>query len=263
MLKIGEFSKLSMLTVRTLRFYEKEGLLEPASVDEWTGYRMYETWQLQTAARIKAYRQLGLSVAQVRAILDGADARPILEDHARELQDQQQEIATSLSIIRYLLEGAEMKYQATVKTVPAAIVYYSEATLPNYSDIMQWIPAQGAEAKELNPELKCAEPAYEFVEYLDCEYREHDVRIRHSEAVVDFGVESENIKFREIPETKVLSIYHKGSYAKFGEAYAFIFKYAEDNGYKVAGLSRECYIDGIWNKDSEDEWLTEIQLPVE
>ena len=93
--------------------------------------------------------------------------------------------------------------------------------------------------------------------------READVRVRHSEAVEAFGTESDNIKFREVPETKVLSIYHQGAYENLGEAYAFIYKYAEDNGYKVAGLSRESYIDGIWNKESVDEWLTEIQLPVE
>ncbi len=51
MLKIGEFSKLSMLTIKALRFYEKEGLLPPVQVDEWTGYRYYETDQLVTAAR--------------------------------------------------------------------------------------------------------------------------------------------------------------------------------------------------------------------
>ena len=50
MLKIGDFSKLSMLTVKALRFYEKEGLLVPAKVDEWSGYRFYETAQLGTAA---------------------------------------------------------------------------------------------------------------------------------------------------------------------------------------------------------------------
>ncbi|MDD2218026.1 MAG: MerR family transcriptional regulator [Eubacteriales bacterium] len=58
MLKIGEFSKLSMLTVKALRFYEKEGLLVPKQVDEWTGYRYYDTNQLESAATIKALRQL-------------------------------------------------------------------------------------------------------------------------------------------------------------------------------------------------------------
>ena len=56
---------------------------------------------------------------------------------------------------------------------------------------------------------------------------------------------------------------NKGSYDEIGEAYAYIMKYAKDNGYKVSGLSRECYIDGIWNKESVEDWLTEIQLPIE
>ena len=56
MLKIGGFSKLSHLTVKALRFYEKEGLLVPATTDEWNGYRYYETSQFETAAKIKAYR---------------------------------------------------------------------------------------------------------------------------------------------------------------------------------------------------------------
>ena len=60
----------------------------------------------------------------------------------------------------------------------------------------------------------------------------------------------------------MLSIYHKGAYDDIGEAYAYIMKYAEKNGYEVAGLARESYIDGIWNKDSVNDWLTEIQLPV-
>lgn len=42
-----------------------------------------------------------------------------------------------------------------------------------------------------------------------------------------------------------------------------VMKYAEQNGYSVAGLPHECYIDGIWNKESEEDWLTEIQLPIE
>ena len=94
------------------------------------------------------------------------------------------------------------------------------------------------------------------------EYCERGVRVRHSEAVVARGVESDNIKFRDIPETKVLRLYHKGVYDAIGAAYAHIYQYAEDNGYEIAGLSCECYIDGIWNKDSVDEWLTEVQLPV-
>ena len=185
MLKIGEFSKLSHLTV-------------------------------------KAYRQLGLTIEEIKSIANGQDIRRILAEKAEELRAEKSIIDTRLSIINHILEDKNMKYQVTEKNIPETTVYYSETVLKNYNDI----------------------------------------RIRHNEAVTELGNESENIKFRILPATKVISIYHKGAYDSIGEAYAFIYKYAEDNGYDVAGLSRECYIDGIWNKESEEDWLTEVQLPV-
>ena len=262
MLKIGEFSKLSLTTVKALRFYEKEGLLIPASVDEWTGYRFYETAQLETAARIKSYRQIGLSIEEIKSIFSGEDTDRILSAKAERLKKLKADTELQLSVIEFILEGKEMKYQVTVKEIPEMIVYSSEAVLAKYSDCMQWIPSVGAECLKLNPGLKCAEPPYEFCEYLDGEYKETDIHIRHNEAVAAFGKENEHIKFRTLPAAKVLSIYHKGAYDNIGEAYAYIMEYAEKNGYEVAGLARESYIDGIWNKGSAEDWLTEIQLPI-
>lgn len=256
MLRIGEFSKLSHLTIKALRFYEKEGLLKPVSVDEWTGYRFYEAFQLGDAAKIKSYRQLGLSIEEIKAVLSGFDVKIIL-------QEKKEVLEYRLSMINSFLEDNDMKYQVVEKNIPQQIVYTSETVVKKYSDSMEWIPSVGQECLALNPEIKCTDPPYEFCEYPDGEYKEMDVLIRHNEAVTAFGKENEHIKFKMLPETKVLSIYHKGAYDKIGEAYAFIMKYAEQNNYHVSGLARECYIDGIWNKESEEDWLTEIQLPVE
>lgn len=262
MLKIGEFSKLSHLTVKALRFYEKEGILKPASVDEWTGYRFYRTQQLFEAARIKAFRQLGFSLEEIKTVLSGGDAARLMSEKAGALAAERNSIDIRLSIIHSILEDMEMKYHVTENKVPSKIVYCAETVLEKYSDIMSWIPSVGAECLKLNPGLKCSEPHYEFCEYPDGEHKEENVRVRHVEAVCEMGKENENIRFMVLPETKVLSVYHQGPYELIGEAYAFIMKYAEQNGYKVIANARECYIDGIWNKESPDEWLTEIQLPV-
>jgi len=261
-LKIGEFSKLSHITIKALRFYEKEGILVPAFTDSWTGYRYYEISQLEAASRILAYRQLDLSIEEIKSLQKGEHAEQILREKAEALKTEKAALDFRLSILNYILEEQTMKYQVTEKVIPAQIVYYSETVLKQYSDSMQWIPAQGAECLKLNPGLKCAEPAYEFCEYLDGEHKETDIRIRHNEAVTAFGVESDTIKFRQIPETLVISLFHKGPYERLGEAYAYIMSYAEKNGYSAAGLARECYLDGIWNKEDPEEWLTEIQLPV-
>ena len=262
MLKIGEFSKLSHITVKALRFYEKEGILLPASVDEWTGYRFYESSQLETVAKIKSMRQLGLSIDEIKSIFSGEDVMKILTAREENLRRLQQKTELQLSIIKFFMEEKEMKYQVTLKEIPEMMVYSSETILAKYEDAMQWIPSLGEECMRLNPGIKCAEPPYEFCEYLDGEYRENNVRIRHNEAVTTFGKENERIKFRTLPAAKVLSIYHKGAYDTIGEAYAFIMEYAEKNGYEIAGLARESYVDGIWNKESVSDWLTEVQLPV-
>lgn len=76
--------------------------------------------------------------------------------------------------------------------------------------------------------------------------------------------DTEVIKFKSMNKVETaVCVLHKGSYNKLREAYAFIFKWIEENNYKVIDNPRESYIDGIWNKDTEEDWLTEIQVPIE
>ena len=107
--------------------------------------------------------------------MSGVDMMQVLSDKAIALSEQREKIDAILSRINHILEGKEMKYQVIEKVIPAATVFYSEAVLENYSDIMQWIPSLGEECRRLNPNLHCAEPEYEFCEYPDGEYKEHDI----------------------------------------------------------------------------------------
>ena len=90
MLKIGEFSKLSRLSVRMLRYYDASGLLTPAVVDPFTGYRYYCEEQLPTAGRIAALRDMGFPLSAIDAITqrqgDAAALAQLLEEHRRTLQ---------------------------------------------------------------------------------------------------------------------------------------------------------------------------------
>ena len=262
MFKIGEFSKLSMLTIKALRFYEKEGLLLPAHVDEWSGYRFYEASQLETAATIKALRQLDFSVEEIKAHLSGVPLQDALRSKKAILQQRQADIAARISIINYLMEESEMKYQAVIKDIDQCIVYSEERVLERYSDVTMLVLESAQECLHLNPGMECAKPDYGFCEYLDGEHKETNMRVRYSQAVTKIGVGNERISFRVLPATKAICIYHKGAYDRLGEAYAYIYRYAAENGYQVAGFHRECYIDGIWNKENVEDWLTEIQLPV-
>ncbi len=244
MLKIGEFSKLSMITVKALRFYEKEGLLIPSYKDELSGYRYYRTSQLKEASLIKMLRQLDFSIEEIKKYLNSNDLSDALNLKENDIRERIAAYMSMLSVIEYLKGGENMKYQAVIKYIPEMIVY------------------SALECQRLNPDIECVKPDYCFSEYLDNQYKEKDIRTRYSQAVTKAGKENERIKFRKLEPVKVISIYHKGSYKLLGEAYAYILDYAKNNGFEACGNTREMYIDRPWNKENEDDYLTEIELPV-
>ena len=78
MYKIGDFSKMSKTTIKALRYYEKEGLLKPAFIDQDTSYRYYESSQLPELSKIVSLRQAGVSIKDIKKVLDGEDVILIL-----------------------------------------------------------------------------------------------------------------------------------------------------------------------------------------
>ena len=262
MYKIGEFSSLAKTTVKTLRYYEREGLLKPSFVDEQTGYRFYETKQLLELSKIVSLRQIGIPIKDIRDIFNGGDMELLLQKRKNELEENLTQSNFQLSKINYLLEGKNMKYEVVMKDLPEYIVYYKEGAVKDYSGITDFILKSAEECKKTNPNIKCIQPDYCYMNYLDGEYRETNVKIRYCQAVQEMGVSNETIKFKKLDPAKAVCIYHKGRYDNLGEAYGFIMKYIEDNGYEVIDSPRERYIDGIWNKDNVEDWLTEIQVPI-
>jgi len=77
MYRIGEFSKLAKTTVKTLRYYEREGILIPEFVDE-NGYRYYTSKQLLDLARIVHLRQCGLTIEDIKSALAGENLKTLL-----------------------------------------------------------------------------------------------------------------------------------------------------------------------------------------
>lgn len=262
MYKIGEFSSMSKTTIKTLRYYEKEGLLKPIYVDLSTGYRYYETSQLVEISKIISLRQIGLSIKDIKNILDGYDMEKILNKRKIELEENLTLFTTQLSKINYLLEEDNMKNEIFIKEIPSYIIYYRDGMISDFSKISEFVLQTGTECLKANPNLKCITPDYCYVSYLDGEYKEKDIKIRYAQAVEKFGQETDKIKFMKSDALTAICIYHKGSYENLRDSYNIVLKYIEENGYEIIDNIRECYIDGCWNQDNVSDWLTEIQVPV-
>lgn len=262
MYKIGDFSSMSKTTIKTLRYYEKEGLLKPVYVDLNTGYRYYDTSQLMEISKIISLRQIGLSIKDIKNILNGYNMVEILNKRKKELEDDLVLFNMELSKINYLLEGDNMKNEIFIKEIPSYVIYYCDGIISDFSKIPEFVLQAGEECAKVNPNLKCITPDYCYISYLDGEYKEKDIKIRYGQAVEKVGKETDRIKFKMMDAITVVCIYHKGAYDNLRDSYNIILKFIEDNGYEVIDNPRECYIDGCWNKDNEDNYLTEIQFPI-
>ena len=262
MYKIGEFSSLAKTTIKTLRYYEKENLLKPVYIDLNTGYRYYETSQLIEISKIIDLRQMGISIKDIKKILDGCDLKKTINKRKKELETNIQEYNIQLSKINYLLEDRNMKNEIFLKDIPSYIVYYQDGVIADFSKIPEFVLQVGEECAKVNPNLKCITPDYCYISYLDGEYKEKDIKIRYGQAVENVGKETDKIKFKMMDAITAVCIYHKGAYDNLRDSYNIILKFIEDNGYEVIDNPRECYIDGCWNKDNEDDYLTEIQFPI-
>lgn len=266
--KIGEFSKLCQVTVKTLRHYEEIGLLIPVEVDEWTGYRYYDISQLRRMNRIIYLKQLGFSLDEIAELFEEGMEYPDVVLLRGKIERCKKEIEsliwrrTELMKLENLLQKQDHVMQkVSEKLLPARIFATHRRKINSYQELFELCPnVIGPEMERLG--CQCPAPEYCFtVEYND-EYGV-DIDIEYFEAVAERKEDSGLIKFKELPEVPVaLCVNHHGAYEKMPETFAALYAYAEANGYEVADRPRFCYIDGIWNKENMDEWLTEIQLPV-
>src|SRR5215213_6436257 len=99
-LTIGDFSKMTYLSVKALRHYHDVGLLEPVAVDPSSGYRHYAASQVSTAQAIRRFRDLDMPLEQIRAVLDAPDVEARNEAilaHLRHMQEQLARTRTSIA----------------------------------------------------------------------------------------------------------------------------------------------------------------------
>ena len=261
--KIGMFANMNRVTIKTLRYYDEQKLLVPVYVDEENGYRYYAAGQMAQLHRIIALKMMGFSIDDIRKIMDGAEEKSFLLEKKQEILKEIAVLTEKLSQVESYLARENMNLSALVliKEIPAAIVCTMKHRIKSYDALFELMPQMGAQMEMLD--CKCAQPAYCFTHYLESGYTDEDILVEICEAVTEKKQDSGDIVFKVLPKVPTAAcIFHKGSYDTLHNSYAMLLQYIEENGYEICGNIRESYIDGVWNKETEKEWLTEIQIPV-
>ena len=260
--RIGLFAQMNRITVKALRFYEEQGLLLPARIDEESGYRYYTMSQMETLHRILALKEAGFTIEDMKHLNASGDERGFLLRKKKALLEKIAELTLQLSKIDgYLMAGGNsLSAPVMVKTIPETVCAVMRRRIDSYDALFDIMPELGGYMEDAG--CVCALPEYCFTRYLEPGFQEAQILVEVCEAVTEKKADRERLRFRTIPETRAACIYHKGSYRDFPKTYEVILRYIEENGYEICGNIRESYIDSVWNKDSEDEWLSEIQIPV-
>lgn len=272
MFKIGDFSRLSLVSVKALRFYDERGLLKPARVDEFTGYRYYSASQLTRLNRILVLKDLGLSLDQIALLLQ---QEPTPDQIRGMLRLKQAELN------QQLMEG-----QARMARIEAWLqTFEQEVTMPAYDVVLKKVaPLQVAQTQGIAPDMSQIGPTLNrlfdqvmnyvmqhgatlvgpgITLYYDTEISERDLSVA---ACMPFGgslTDSEQVKVITLPVVETMaSVIHHGSFSTITQAYNALTKWLEANGYHISGPTRELNLE--YDRDGDQsKYVTEIQFPVE
>jgi effector-binding domain-containing protein len=269
MIRIGDFSKLSRVSVKALRYYDEMGLLKPVSVDRFTGYRFYEYSQLSTLNRILALKELGFSLEEIGPLLDDGlsveQMRGMLKLRETEARQRVREETERLERIESRLREIEQEnnmssYDVVIKNVEAVKVASVREVVPTP-------PEQGSLWRELEGYLamhRVRPNGACFTLYHDDEYKERDWDLEVCEPIEGDVSESRRVKVRSLPAMSVACAIHNGPFVTLNEAYGAILKWIDANGYRIIGPCREVYLNPAKNGSQTDpNTVTEIQYPVE
>jgi effector-binding domain-containing protein len=267
MFKIGDFSKLSRVSIKTLHLYDRMGLLKPAQVDQFTSYRYYCASQLSRLNRILAFKDLGFSLEQILKFLDEdlspVEIRGMLRLKQAELQHYIETEQARLARIETRLhqieqEGTMSTYDVVIKKVESFKVVSIREILPSYSaigglfnELFEFLHQNG-----IKPGNYCT------AIWHDPDYKESDVDGEAAISIDSSLVGTERIQVYELSGWEAMACtLHQGSYRTISRTYNALLAWIQANPYKIIGSYREFYIQGGGEQDNES-YITEIQLPV-
>lgn len=273
MLKIGEFSRYARLSIRMLRHYDAEGVLVPASQDPASGYRLYAVEQLARANRIKALRDLGFNVRDIKCLLAMRDDELAeeLRRHRRTLDAEAERVAERQAALHELLGAVEVgdaqqAFEVQMKSVPSYDVVTLRMELADYDDERLAWERLGALMHERG--IAPSEPYTEFCTFpADGADAGDGVVVEVSVATDERSTSDDGCELRfhrsaALPQAASVMVY--GPYERIAGAYASFARWLEEHpSLRAAGDAREIAHRGPWNADDPSDYLTELLIPVE
>lgn len=270
MLKISDFSKLSRISIRMLRFYDEQDLLKPILVKD-NGYRYYEPTQLKTAMHIHYLSYLGFSTVKIKRILstyqNGKDIIQYLEVQLDEMKDEKLSLNEKIdsltkTINKIKQEETLMSYKVEVKELPAMKVMAKRGIIPTYQDEGLLWKGLTSELSALDMKINYPNDSKTMTVFYDDGYKEKDVDAEIRIQVSGNYQDTENIKFKTIDPMKVASVTFTGGYEHITEVCIHIATWISKHNHEIVGPDFSIYHVGYGQTQNPNEFVTEICYPI-
>ncbi|HUY99426.1 MAG TPA: MerR family transcriptional regulator [Thermomicrobiaceae bacterium] len=265
MFRIGDFSRLTQVTVKALRHYDSLGLLEPARIDTDTGYRYYTGAQLPRLHRILALKDLGFSLEQVGQLLD-AELSPeqlramllLKQDETREqISAEQDRLRRIEARLQQLAEGSvSTRYDVLLKSVAEQRVASIRGLLSERGVISELF----RELFAYQMRHRVSGTTWTAI-WHETEYHERRVDAEATMTIDGPLPVDGRVTERTLPAVETMAcVVHQGSPADIGDGCEAVLVWIESNGYRLAGPERVVMLErgGLGGQDS----VVELQLPV-
>jgi len=280
MLKIGDFSKFTYVSVKTLRYYDEIGLLKPAHIDPFTNYRYYSVDQIPRLNRILALKELGLSLDQIGRMLHDEvtveEIRGMLRLKRAEIEQTMREEQARLARVEVRLRQIEQEH--TMPTYDVVTKKIAPQTVAGIRQVVNTYFDQGPLWYELAAYLQATQAKISgppMAIYYDTEYKARDVDTHVLTSISQKISSTDRVKVETLPSFEtVVCVVHQGNYKTIGDAYSALLHWIDHHHYQIAGPNREIYLRcpsydnehalvyQAYVTDNPDEYLTELQFPV-
>jgi effector-binding domain-containing protein len=270
MFTIGEFSKITGLTIKALRLYHEKGIIEPHLVDEHTGYRYYNHQDAEKARVVRLLKGMMFPLDEIAEILrdcrEDADAVELLQQQRNNLEGRINNLKKARRYIDSIIT-TERKAIAMTNDKTSEIV---EKNVPDMRIAsIRWKGRYSECGRQMG---RLAKSLYRYMAgkpfnmYYDEGFKEEDADIETCFPVREDKeiAAPQDVAIRMLPGGKVVSIMHKGPYDQIGRSYEKISAYLKQKNYRVTAPPREIYVKGpgMIFKGNPKNYLTEIQFPV-
>ena len=269
MLTIGEFSRMTHLSVKALHHYHDVGVLAPAAIDPHSGYRNYGADQVAAAQVIRRLRDLGMPLDSIRAVLlapDLAARNREITAHLARMERQLEQTQAAVSGLRALLDGPVPRPRIEFRTIPT-VTALAIAEVVTVADVMAWgDDAMGELAAVLGATGLAQAGSYgalfpgEFFELERSEVTPFVPVERPSPGLGPggFGLTG-RVRLLEIPGIEAAVAVHDGPAEDIDRTYGALGIVVAERAIGVQGPIREYYPDGF---DAAEPHRTEICWPV-